>query len=146
MKKLIKSGICGIHEQCIYILFTKDRSTVAVNSAFFLFFFFFKWKTGLLWTVYKCTVHESHKLHFLSTFSLKMGLMILFTYLKIILLRYFQFPVFNFNKISSIQTDPGWHNWTSALRNRFPRKFVIQFIKLHCKSNIWAKSYKQMLL
>ena len=31
--------------------------------------------------------------------------MILFIYLKIILLQYFQFPVFSFSKISSIRTD-----------------------------------------
>ena len=31
--------------------------------------------------------------------------MALFTYLKIILLQYFQFSVFNFSKISSIQMD-----------------------------------------
>ena len=33
--------------------------------------------------------------------------MVLFTYLKIILLQCFQFSIFNLNKISSIQTDPG---------------------------------------
>ena len=32
MKKLIKSGVCGTHEQCIYALFTKDWSTVAVEE------------------------------------------------------------------------------------------------------------------
>ena len=48
----------------------------------------------------------THKFHFLSPFSLKMGLTALFTHLKIILLQCFQFSVFNFNKISSIQTDP----------------------------------------
>ena len=40
---------------------------------------------------------------------LKMGFMILFTQLKIILLPYFQFSVFNFQfsaTINSIQTDP----------------------------------------
>ena len=31
MKKLIKSGVCGTHEQYIYALFTKDRSTVAAE-------------------------------------------------------------------------------------------------------------------
>ena len=53
-----------------------------------------------------CTVHVPHKLHFLSTFSLKIGPTALFTHLKIILLQYFQFLVFNFNKISFIQIDP----------------------------------------
>ena len=32
--------------------------------------------------------------------------MVLFTHLKIILLQCFQFSIFNFSKISSIQTDP----------------------------------------
>ena len=32
MKKLIKSGVYGTHEQCIYALFTKDRSTVAAEE------------------------------------------------------------------------------------------------------------------
>ena len=32
MKKLIKSGVCGTYEQCIYALFTKDWSTVAVEE------------------------------------------------------------------------------------------------------------------
>ena len=53
-----------------------------------------------------CTIYGSHKLHFLSTFSLKMGPTALFTHLKIILLQCFQFSVFSFSKISSIQTDP----------------------------------------
>ena len=54
-------------------------------------FFFFppQLLIGLLWTVHKCTVYGSHKLHFLSTFSLKMGSTVLFTHLKIILLQYF---------------------------------------------------------
>ena len=32
MKKLIKSRVCGTHEQCIYAPFTKDRSTVAAEE------------------------------------------------------------------------------------------------------------------
>ena len=32
MKKLIKSGICETHKQCIYTLFTKDRSTIAAEK------------------------------------------------------------------------------------------------------------------
>ena len=47
-----------------------------------------------------------HKFHFLSIFSLKMGPTSLFTHLKIILLQCFQFSVFSFSKISSIQTHP----------------------------------------
>ena len=32
MKKLIKSEVCGTHKQCIYALFTKDRSTIAAEE------------------------------------------------------------------------------------------------------------------
>ena len=32
MKKLIKSGACETYEQYIYALFTKNRSTVAVEG------------------------------------------------------------------------------------------------------------------
>ena len=32
MKKLIKNGVCGTYKQCIYILFTKDRSTDAAEG------------------------------------------------------------------------------------------------------------------
>ena len=51
-----------------------------------------------------CTVHGIHKPLFSTKLSLKMGLIVLFTHLKIILLQCFQFSVFS--KISSIQTDP----------------------------------------
>ena len=54
-------------------------------------------------------VHGTHKLHFSEIFSLKIGPTVLFTHLKIILLQYFQFSVFSFSKISSIQTDPNIH-------------------------------------
>ena len=43
-----------------------------------------------------CIVHETHKPHFSATFSLTMGLTVLFTHLKIILLQCFQFSIFNF--------------------------------------------------
>ena len=46
----------------------------------------------------------THKLHVSITFSLKIGPTILFTHLKIIFLQYFQFSVFSFSKINSIQT------------------------------------------
>ena len=49
---------------------------------------------------------RTHKFHFLLIFSLKIGPTVLFTYLKIILLQCFQFSIFSFSKISSIQTDP----------------------------------------
>ena len=48
---------------------------------------------------------QTHKYHFLTIFSLKMDPTVLIKHLKIILLKCFQFSVFNFSKISSIQTD-----------------------------------------
>ena len=99
--------------------------------AFFLFFFFFHafWDKIYCYGYCSCTVHEqlsqsltcqtifsqsvhtvhcsrTHKFH--STFSLKMGLTVLFTHLKVILLQYFS--IFNFqfqfSVFSCIQTDP----------------------------------------
>ena len=74
-------------------------------SRFLPLFFFFFFKPQLLtilpWTVHGCTVHGSHKLHFLTTFLLKMDPKELFIHLKIILLQCFQFSA----KISCIQTD-----------------------------------------
>ena len=72
-------------------------------------------------TVNSATVHYlwTHKFHFSATFSLKMGPTALFTHLKIILLQCFQFSVFNFSKISSIQTDPYSWYFTSFLLNFF---------------------------
>ena len=57
-------------------------------------------------SVNSVSVHclRTHKFHFSATFSLKMGPTVLFTHLKINLLQYFQFSVFSFNKINSIQT------------------------------------------
>ena len=59
-------------------------------------------------TVNNASMHSSrtHKFYFLATFLLKMSPMILFTYLKIILLQYFQFQFSDLAKISSIQMDP----------------------------------------
>ena len=83
---------------------------ISAASAFPQFFFFSSFQPQWLTrsSVNSALVHcsRSHKLHFLSTFSLKMGPTALFTYLKIILLQYFQFSVFSFSKISFIQTDP----------------------------------------
>ena len=74
---------------------------------FQLFFFFLRAGFVNFSTVNSASVHcsRTHKHHFSVTFSLKMDLMVLFIHLKIILLQYFQFSVFNFSKISSIQTD-----------------------------------------
>ena len=107
--------------------FTEAASTFVTSYVFVLFFFFF-WFSRVLeecgycsytihWTVAanvdfstmnSASVHylQTHKFHFSATFSLKMSPTVLFTHLKIILLQCFQFSVFSFSKISSIQTDP----------------------------------------
>ena len=85
---LVKHNYCSCTVHCTV---TANIDFSAVNSA----------------SVYCSWIH---KFHFSATFSLKMGPTALFTHLKIILLQCFQFSVFNFNKISSIQTD---HNNTS---------------------------------
>ena len=83
-----------------------------VASAFLScrFLLFFLVQTALVdfSTVNSAFVHYSwtHKFHFWTTFSLKMGSTALFTHLKIILLQCFQFQFSVSTKISSIQTDP----------------------------------------
>ena len=74
----------------------RPRLGVKHVSAFFFFFFAFKRLTFS--TVNSAFVHCSriHKYHFLSTFSLKIGPIILFTHLKIILLQCFSVFSFNF--------------------------------------------------
>ena len=73
-----------------------------------VFFFFTRFALGyetiitvhvLQWYCSHCsnTVHGTYN-HFIQKKILKMGLTVLFTHLKIILLQYFQFSIFNFNK------------------------------------------------
>ena len=80
-----------------------------VLSFTFFFFFFFLIQPQHLTksSVNSAFVHclWIHKFHFLAIFSLKMGLAILFTYLKIILLQCLQFQFSVSVTISSIQTD-----------------------------------------
>ena len=78
----------------------------------FTFFFFLNNRFCWLFNVNNALVYcsRTYKFHFLATFSLKICLTVLFTHLKIILLQCFQFSVFNFSKISSIQTDPNYWN------------------------------------
>ena len=63
----------------------------------FFFFFFFSQNIWLfMWTMHGVHCLQTYKFYFLATFLLKMGLTILFTYLKIILLQYFSIFSFNF--------------------------------------------------
>ena len=90
----------------------RDYSVYVLGETRFSFFFFLFLCTRFSWGT-KVTVHTVRLLfkhcfvlftHFSVTFLLKMGSMILFTHLKIILLQCFQFSA----KISCIQTDPLW--------------------------------------
>ena len=66
-----------------------------VFSLFFFFFFFSQLQLLTKSSMNSASVHclQTHKLHFLTTFSLKMGPIALFTHLKIISLQCFQFSV-----------------------------------------------------
>ena len=85
-------------------------------QSFFSFFFFLRVNSKIIWfycaeikiTVHALYLHYSHIVAALFTHLkiLKMGPTVLFTHLKIILLQCFQFSIFSFSKISSIQTDP----------------------------------------
>ena len=61
-----------------------------------------------------CTVYGTHN-HFIQKKKLKMGLMILFTYLKIILLYYFQFLIFSFSKNKSNPNGPNNNKLSASL-------------------------------
>ena len=98
------------HQKSIGVLAWWLSDHLDCHFAFFLcvFFFFSTRNCWLcqLWTMHTYTVHRSHKFHFSTTFSLKMGPTILFTHLKIILLQCFQFQFSVSATISSIQMEP----------------------------------------
>ena len=85
------------------------KRTFCIFSSFFFFFWHTFWPIFLLfihccatifdffsWTVHTIYCLWTHKLHFSATFSLKMGLTVLFTHLKIILLQCFSVFSFSF--------------------------------------------------
>ena len=132
---LSKLGLIYEDIQCVFgLAFAALRFSFYVFSFFFFFFTRFPPHKRLLfmyctWTVAatfdqfyvnSASVHcsRTHKFHFLSIFSLKMGPTVLFTHLKIFLLQCFQFSVFSFSKISSIQTHP--QCLVASLRSFFP--------------------------
>ena len=69
------------------------------------------------------TIYGIHKPHFSVSFLLKIGLTVLFTHLKIILLQYFQFSVSA--TISSIQTDLKTSFQTSLLSSLVNVKIIV---------------------
>ena len=70
-----------------------DIWILMIRPAFAFLFFFFIEERFMFFQWVSCTVHETNKLIFLAKLLLKMGLTVLFTHLKIILLQYFQFSV-----------------------------------------------------
>ena len=100
-------------------------STFTLSIFFFFFTHFLLFKTNN--TVHN-TVHGTHS-HFIIKKILKMGLMVLFTHLKIILLQYFQFSISA--KRSCIQTDP---------KSTWPCIFTIKFyyiVYIYIKTIEW---------
>ena len=83
-----------------------DSNYCSVCVFVLLFSPFFFFSVHICWLFHNEHRWRTHKFHLSVTFSLKMGLMALFSHLKIILLQYFLFSIFNFSKINSIQTDP----------------------------------------
>ena len=102
----------------VYMLRFGFSVCVFISMFSFLFFFFFSFMhfRETKFTVYNCssTVYALFTESIATLFRikiLKIGLTVLLTHLKIILLQYFQFSVFSFQfsvstKISSIQTAP----------------------------------------
>ena len=85
------------------------RLRLVFSSSFFFFIHAFQETENCSCTIHslfiQCshTVHGTHS-HFIQKKKIKNGSTTLFTHLKIILLQYFQFLVFN--KINCIQTNP----------------------------------------
>ena len=80
---------CVSGGQMLLFVFQGDKRLLFMNSS--RIFLTFQPLVISLWVL--CTIHRIHKLHFLTTFSLKMSHTALFTHLKIILLQCFQFSV-----------------------------------------------------
>ena len=90
---LINSSKNKLNSEIIFIYNPNPNARVA--SVWKLRFAYFPAEAFFLWV--PCTVHETHKYLHLVTFKKKkkISLTVLFTHLKIILLQYFQFLVFN---------------------------------------------------
>ena len=85
------------------------RCAFTFSVLFFYFYAFcFRQRTIIIVHVLNRTVHTSHTVTVLFTYLkiLKMSHMVLFIYLKIILLQCFQFSVFNFNKNKLYLNEP----------------------------------------
>ena len=95
------------------------KAAVHFSFAFCLFFFFIQPQNLTKSSVNNAFVHCSwtHKFHFSVTFSLKIGLTILFTHLKIILLQCFQFQFFSFSN-NKFNPNRPIDRWPSKLNDK----------------------------
>ena len=126
MKKLIKNEICGsMNSAHVHCSLQKVNicGYCSMNS------------NRKCWLSAVNSVHmhclRTHKFHFLSIFSLKMGPTSLFTHLKIILLQCFQFSVFSFSKISSIQTHLKLVSYSKSFTHfHYSERFISIFFNL----------------
>ena len=98
-----------------------------------LFFFFFKlcWlfpmNSAHQWV--PCTIHETYKLHFSATFSLKMGPTVLFTHLK-----WFYYSVFSFQQnklypngpLVSYSSPNSFHDFIFTIRKKNFVRYQVQ--------------------
>ena len=87
----------------VWFWIARLRVAFATCSVFPVFFCLAAYVDLLVIVSTPCPIYKTCKLYFSIIFSLKINPMILFTYLKFILLQCFQFLIFN--KISCIQTD-----------------------------------------
>ena len=92
----------NIHLVCVWeARFAFPKSTFCISVAFFFFNFLSRNFWLFSWTVHGVHCSQTPKFYFSATFSLKMGLMVLFTHLKIILLQCFLFSAVSKRTLST---------------------------------------------
>ena len=119
---------------CSCIIFIIWESSSCIKWAFrYASVYVFAGVWHFVWVL--CSIYGTYKPLFLVKFSLKMGLTILFTHLKIILLQYFQFSI-----ISDIQIELNCskHNHNIACNWKTTFAFTTEFYRLVVK-NIFKK-------
>ena len=103
-------------------------------------FFFFNSRFCWLFSVNSASVHYSrtHKFHFLTTFSLKMGLTVLFTHLKIILLVFSVFS-FQFQQNKFYQNGSYGPIWYICLKTE--NYYLKTFMKIRVGEKIYKNTW-----
>ena len=97
----------------------------------FFFFFYYYFKPQLLTN---------------SPVALFMGPTALFTHSKFILLQCFQFSVFSFSKISSIQTDPRWQRNVASVIKYSDMRLRRRIISSHGRSAQWKTQITSIIM